>query len=614
MKKKSYVMLLLTTTFLIGCGGKDTGGAPDDGGAGGNNGNLTQQGSAEQTDAMPRFDPVALAAKVTTLEQLEILPEFKKLEAWMKPYWDEINNKTHSDLDTYEKKLKYIDSFREVYYAKELEREAAMQIMINAASGGRFLERPTPDKSWSELSDYVEFRSQLSKKLLEQNSKLGRFDLPTQNKIITELGVYPPVTFEDKVINSSIEGILFNFKGSGVVYRFDLYTQPFGVEAYERDTIANNYVEQRFNKDLNYPTLIASIKRVFDTRVTPDGSRYKIDKISNEGIVAVVKRLAYDGCIRQNFLTTEDRIKLVSSNIPFDKNDFYVEEILFTEKLVVAEMIKSGRFGGLFNYLRDKVKSFPSGDWIAFSAAEFDALVAAVSQSLAADITPSTMGRFARQGVTGIDAAQLQVNGVSAGKVEMALPISINLKGKIDGSKSTAGTSGTIAYKMGSTVLGVVHAYANKGEGFEVDSHQAETSVAVSQSMGNAFIEGQVGYIGTHQVHTADMTGHRYQLSVGFDTEYVSPFVQVAYRDFGTQTDSVGYVGAELNIDRLKADTYSLDTHLTAKTGVNSKAEFTGSLEWSASLNLNSGVSFKTDLTLGTVEGSTVGLNANVSR
>ena len=241
-------------------------------------------------------------------------------------------------------------------------------------------------------------------------------------------------------------------------------------------------------------------------------------------------------------------------------------------------------------------------------------LPVAGSQALAAGITPSTMSRLARQGTAGVDASQLQLNGVSAGKVEMSLPISINLKGKIDGSKSTAGTSGTVAYKMGNAVVGIVHAYANKGEGFEGDSHQSETSVALSQSMGNAFVEGQVGYIGTHHVHNADMIGHRYQLSMGFDTEYISPFVQLAYRDFGKQTDASAYVGAEMAIDSLKADTYSLDTHLTAKAGVDSKTEFTGSLEWSASLNLNSGISFKTDLTLGTVEGSTFGMTANISR
>jgi len=99
-----------------------------------------------------------------------------------------------------------------------------------------------------------------------------------------------------------------------------------------------------------------------------------------------------------------------------------------------------------------------------------------------------------------------------------------------------------------------------------------------------------------------------------FDTQYVSPFVQVVYRDFGTISDTAAYVGAELSIDSLKADTYGLDMNLTAKVGYDSKKEFVGSAEWSASWNLNNGVSFKTDLTLGTNEGSMFGLNASISR
>lgn len=59
---------------------------------------------------------------------------------------------------------------------------------------------------------------------------------------------------------------------------------------------------------------------------------------------------------------------------------------------------------------------------------------------------------------------------------------------------------------------------------------------------------------------------------------------------------------------------YSLDMDLTAKAGYDSKKEFTCSLEWSGSLNLNSGIAFKADLTLGTNEGSTFGLNASLTR
>ncbi len=169
-----------------------------------------------------------------------------------------------------------------------------------------------------------------------------------------------------------------------------------------------------------------------------------------------------------------------------------LEDALNKEKLVISEMIKRGKFGVLFCYLKDKeIFTFLGKNWTPFPSAEFDALVAESPQrKLTKSISPNTLPRSARQGVTGVDASQLQVNGVSAGKIEMALPLSINIKGKIDGSKGTASTNGTVAYIVGNTVFGFVHAQANKGDGFELNSRQSETSVALSQSLGSVFLEG----------------------------------------------------------------------------------------------------------------------------
>lgn len=296
-------------------------------------------------------------------------------------------------------------------------------------------------------------------------------------------------------------------------------------------------------------------------------------------------------------------LDLISYELVSDEPIGQISEAQFAELLkkineaVLTVLGKSVYFKDLYEIMKSKDKQVKDG-----------------RGPLNPTLSPSTLSSSFRKGLTGVDASQLQINGASPGKIEMALPISINLKGKIDGAKSTAMTSGSAAYKLGNTVFGVVHAYANKGEGFESNSHQFETSVAISQSIGNVFIEGQAGYVGTQQFHTVDMSGNRYQLSIGFDTQYVSPFLQVAYRDFGTISDKAAYIGAEVSIERLKADIYNLDMSLNAKVGRDSKSEFTGSLEWSASLNLNSGVMFKTDMTLGTNEGSTFGLTANLNR
>jgi hypothetical protein len=682
MKDKTYVMLLLTTTFLVGCGGgagsgAGTGSSENSEASGSGTGTGTSEsseasgsgagtGTSESSEgdsnvstempggqttsgmgssvteggatgvqpitstagvstklpSAPKFNSEALAAKATTLEQLEALPEFKQLEAWLKPSWHEINNKTLADLKTYQEKLDYIRNCSEVAKVREAEKSATARVILKTATEGRSLDVPTPDKNWSEMSSYVEFRHKLSDKLTAQIGRLDRFNLNLR-VYPNDLYVNDPKTVEDRVINDAVN----DFYGTnGEPFPINEYIYPFdnSVKVTEKVIV---YVNGRFQIDSNYPLLIKNIKDVMGGAILPSGYRYGMDQVSDEYMQKLLKVIAYEGCLNKSFGSSayslggsenENRLSLLRQlhfvllegvNIPItDLKDF-----AFTEKLIIAEMIKSGQFGTLFNYLRGK-KFSSYGNETFFPEAEFDALVAAAPVALAAGITPSTMGRFTRRGVTGIDATYLHMNGVSAGKVEMLLPISVSLKGKVDGAKSTTGTSGTVAYKMGNTVLGIVHAYANAGEGFEVDSRQTETSIAVSQSIGNVFIEGQLGYIGTHEVHSADMTGNRYQLSVGFDTETVSPFVQVAYRDFGKQSDAAAYVGAELNIDSLKTEAYVLDMNLNAKAGVNSKTEFTASLEWSGSLSLNNGISFKTDLTLGTTEGSTFGLTANLSR
>ena len=101
-----------------------------------------------------------------------------------------------------------------------------------------------------------------------------------------------------------------------------------------------------------------------------------------------------------------------------------LEDALNEEKLVISEMIKSGMFGELFSYLKDKeISTFFCENWTPFPSAEFDALVAESPQhKLTKSISPNTLGSSARQGITGMDATQLHVNGLSAGKVDMGLP------------------------------------------------------------------------------------------------------------------------------------------------------------------------------------------------
>jgi hypothetical protein len=94
----------------------------------------------------------------------------------------------------------------------------------------------------------------------------------------------------------------------------------------------------------------------------------------------------------------------------------------------------------------------------------------------------------------------------------------------------------------------------------------------------------------------------------------VSPFVQVTHRDFGDKTDTTTYAGLEVDLSELKADTYSFSTHLLTKVGHHSVYGMTGTVEWSGSLTLTSGLSFTTNLTLGTTAEPSAGLTFTLDR
>jgi hypothetical protein len=122
----------------------------------------------------------------------------------------------------------------------------------------------------------------------------------------------------------------------------------------------------------------------------------------------------------------------------------------------------------------------------------------------------------------------------------------------------------------------------------------------------------------------------RSQVTLGIDTEFVTPFVQVAHRQLDRSgidlNQTTAYVGVDMDVAKLKADSYTVDTRLLAKVGYGDKAwsvkahhigttsEFSGSVEWSGTLSLNSGVTFTTNLGLDTVAGSSAAVNVSLDR
>jgi len=205
------------------------------------------------------------------------------------------------------------------------------------------------------------------------------------------------------------------------------------------------------------------------------------------------------------------------------------------------------------------------------------------------------------------------VNGISGSHVDLGLPMFVQLKGSEDQSKATTGMTGLVAYKVGNSVLGG-QSYANPGTGFNADSRHLESSVIAAHFFGFVFVEGQFGSVSASDVNFQDWSGLRSQVRVGIDTQVETLFLHLTHREFGSMSDSAAYVGFEIANTEFKTDTYAFSTSLLTKVGHHSVQGTTGSIDWTAALNLNSGVAFNIQLTLGSSAESKAALNLSLDR
>jgi hypothetical protein len=274
---------------------------------------------------------------------------------------------------------------------------------------------------------------------------------------------------------------------------------------------------------------------------------------------------------------------------------------------------------------------YPTQDITLLQKAKSIPTAAALSSGAIKDLSSNVSLRQARTATTGLaDARAFNMKDVAGQSVELGLPLFVQLKGDVSSAKSTEAATGSVAYRLGNTVIGAIQGYANSGAGFGIDSRQLETSVVASHSFGSFFVEGQIGSVSATEVHNSNWSGLRSQVTLGLDTEFVSPFIQVSHRQLDRSgldlNETTAHVGLDMDIAKLAADTYSVDTRLLAKAGYGSKAwssgskdlgsttGFSGSVEWSASLNLNSGVTFSSNLSLDTLAGSSAAVNVSLDR
>ena len=290
----------------------------------------------------------------------------------------------------------------------------------------------------------------------------------------------------------------------------------------------------------------------------------------------------------------------------------------------------------IFILKRDLLEFFSldTNSWKSFFKDGFPgapAPAAALSAGTIKDLSSNTSLRQARTAATGsVDGSAFKMNGVAGQSIDLGMPLFVQLKGDVSSSKSTDAATGSVAYRLGNTVIGAIQGYANSGADFGIDSRQLETSVVASHSFGAFFVEGQVGTVSATEVHNSNWSGLRSQVTLGLDTEFVSPFVQLAHRQLDRSgldlNETTTYVGLDAEVAKLAADTYSIDTRLLTKVGYGSKnwsanskdlgstTGFSGSVEWSSSLNLNSGVTFSSNLALDTLAGSSAAVNVSLDR
>lgn len=347
------------------------------------------------------------------------------------------------------------------------------------------------------------------------------------------------------------------------------------------------------------------------------------------------------------FLTVKD--KLMSASMTraefaddlLDKFQTFIQIRDGKGRATLAEIAKTRTqtaYQRIYKELKDALVDFfgqDSNSWRFFFNDGFPAAAAAQAAGLSAgtlgDISGNVSFRQARTSATGsADLRAFNVNGAGGESIALGMPLFVQLKGDVSSSKATEAATGSVAYRLGSTVLGAIQGYANSGDGFGIEGRQFETSVVASHSFGSFFIEGQLGTVSATDVHSSNWKGMRSQVTLGLDTEFVSPFVQITHRQLDRSgldlNQTTGFVGLDMDVAKLKADSYSVDARLTAKVGYGEKAwsvkatdlgSTTGvnaSVEWAGSLNLNSGVKFTTNLGLDTVAGSSAAVNVNLDR
>lgn len=249
-------------------------------------------------------------------------------------------------------------------------------------------------------------------------------------------------------------------------------------------------------------------------------------------------------------------------------------------------------------------------------------------RALSSEMPTSSLGsllyRQARKALPGVDLQKLTVDGQRMDQTnDVRLPVHIQLKGNVNTVSRSGNISGSVAYNLNGTVFGLAQALGN------VQDQHYETSLIISQSYSNFFIEVQMGVVGMRENLFSGWEGQRYQATLGYDAVLGSPFFQLEYRPlsngFSTLDATAIYVGLESDVVTVELTDAKFTSSVIAKVGYESthQAMFGQSLkpnqggaafvEWNGALTLSSGLELKSVLTLGSNDQS-VKLNVTLEQ
>ncbi|WP_350331945.1 hypothetical protein [Candidatus Bodocaedibacter vickermanii] len=219
--------------------------------------------------------------------------------------------------------------------------------------------------------------------------------------------------------------------------------------------------------------------------------------------------------------------------------------------------------------------------------------------SAVSDISQRQSFKDARQAADA--TGQLRIYGQAS---DLPLPLFASFDSTLSDPNSKLSS---LALKFGSNYVGTV--VAGTFETTLLTPNHFESSAVYGFSFNTGFVEAQMGSFFDESNANQSTSGQRYQLTLGFDTDYVTPFIRLLNRT--TANDSLSLLGAGLESNLAK---YNLgESTLDATVSASYLTNFDGTALGYASCRLQSTFSDSTTLGLSTDYDTLKGLGWSIN-